>query len=152
MFCFILARVWSLESKWTDCLFLQSMSYILLNNLPAIWPNYNSKRLLAAAIYTKVHVYDIAGNSSTPVGFTFLCHLKTHENCLQRAIFEGHKGNVTSVSFHSEGKWVVTGSEDGTIRIWDLRTSNLHRVYENEVPSESPLLLDQCCNLRWVSK
>ncbi|GAB1517205.1 TOR complex subunit lst8 [Rhizoctonia solani] len=76
-----------------------------------------SKRLLAAAIYTKVHIYDIAGNSSTP-----------------RAVFEGHKGNVTSVSFHSEGKWVVTGSEDGTIRIWDLRTSNLHRVYENEVP------------------
>ncbi|QRW26965.1 diacylglycerol kinase catalytic domain-containing protein [Rhizoctonia solani] len=71
------------------------------------------KRLLAAAIYTKVHIYDIAGNSSTP-----------------RAVFEGHKGNVTSVSFHSEGKWVVTGSEDGTIRIWDLRTSNLHRVYE----------------------
>ncbi|KAJ1310406.1 hypothetical protein OPQ81_007144 [Rhizoctonia solani] len=75
------------------------------------------KRLLAAAIYTKVHIYDIPGNSSTP-----------------RAVFEGHKGNVTSVSFHSEGKWVVTGSEDGTIRIWDLRTSNLHRVYENEVP------------------
>ncbi|KDN49360.1 hypothetical protein RSAG8_02062, partial [Rhizoctonia solani AG-8 WAC10335] len=40
------------------------------------------KRLLAAAIYTKVHIYDIAGNSSTP-----------------RAVFEGHKGNVTSVSF-----------------------------------------------------
>lgn len=61
----------------------------------------------------------------------------------QRAVFEGHKGNVTSVSFHSEGKWVVTGSEDGTIRIWDLRTSNLHRVYENEVPSELRLAADR---------
>lgn len=29
--------------------------------------------------------------------------------------------NVTSVCFHSQGKWLVTGSEDGTIKIWDLR-------------------------------
>lgn len=29
--------------------------------------------------------------------------------------------NVTAVSFHNEGKWLVTGSEDGTLRIWDLR-------------------------------
>ena len=40
---------------------------------------------------------------------------------LQVAIFEGHNGNITSVCFHSEGKWLVTGSEDGTIKIWDLR-------------------------------
>ena len=39
----------------------------------------------------------------------------------QRVTFEGHTGNVTSVCFHSEGKWLVTGSEDGTIKIWDLR-------------------------------
>jgi len=32
--------------------------------------------------------------------------------------------NVTAVSFHNEGKWLVTGSEDGTIRIWDLRCVN----------------------------
>ena len=35
--------------------------------------------------------------------------------------FDGHTGNVTAVCFHSEGKWLVTGSEDGTIKIWDLR-------------------------------
>ncbi|KAG8931524.1 TOR complex subunit lst8 [Tulasnella sp. 419] len=75
------------------------------------------KRLLAAAIHKKVAVYEIAGNSSTPV-----------------VVFEGHGNNVTSVSFHSEGKWVVTGSEDSTIRIWDLRSSHLYRSYDNGSP------------------
>ena len=72
----------------------------------------------------------------------------------QVAIFEGHNGNITAVCFHSEGKWLVTGSEDGTIKIWDLRcvfllawashssegafefrsSSHLHRNYDNEAP------------------
>ncbi|GAW06303.1 WD40 repeat-like protein [Lentinula edodes] len=72
------------------------------------------KRLLAAAIHKKVNIYDIASSSSE--------HLIT---------FEGHSRNVTSVSFHSEGKWLVTGSEDGTIKIWDLRSGHLHRTYDN---------------------
>ena len=41
-------------------------------------------------------------------------------------IFEGHTNNITAVSFHLEGKWLVTGSEDGTIKIWDLRWNLLH--------------------------
>jgi WD40 repeat protein len=35
---------------------------------------------------------------------------------------QGHTMNVTAVSFHSEGKWIMTASEDGTIRIWDMRS------------------------------
>ncbi|KAH9945974.1 WD40 repeat-like protein [Epithele typhae] len=77
------------------------------------------KRLLAAAIHKKAYIYEIAAAPSAgPV-----------------AIFEGHNGNITSVCFHSEGKWLVTGSEDGTIKIWDLRSSShLHRNYDNEAP------------------
>ncbi|KAI0687132.1 WD40 repeat-like protein [Cytidiella melzeri] len=75
------------------------------------------KRLLAAAIYKKVHIYEIANASSTPL-----------------ITFEGHNSNITAVCFHSEGKWLVTGSEDCTIKIWDLRSTHLHRNYDNEAP------------------
>ncbi|KAJ7349201.1 WD40 repeat-like protein [Mycena albidolilacea] len=75
------------------------------------------KRLLAAAIHKKVNIYEIGSASSDPI-----------------VTLEGHSLNVTSVSFHSEGKWLVTGSEDGTIKIWDLRTSHLHRTYDNSAP------------------
>ncbi|KAL1683583.1 WD40-repeat-containing domain protein [Schizophyllum commune] len=75
------------------------------------------KRLLAAAIHKKVNIYEINSASNEP-----------------RATFEGHSMNVTSLCFHSEGRWLVTGSEDGTIKIWDLRTSQVHRVYVNGAP------------------
>ena len=35
--------------------------------------------------------------------------------------YDGHTGNVTSVGFHRDGRWMYTGSEDGCIKIWDLR-------------------------------
>ncbi|TDL27307.1 WD40 repeat-like protein [Rickenella mellea] len=75
------------------------------------------KRLLAAAIHKKVNIYEIASSSNTPI-----------------IVFEGHTGNVTAVSFHLEGKWLVTGSEDGTIKIWDLRTGHIQRNYDNGAP------------------
>jgi G protein beta subunit-like protein len=28
--------------------------------------------------------------------------------------YDGHTGNVTSVGFQKDGKWMYTGSEDGT--------------------------------------
>ncbi|KAF8580851.1 hypothetical protein K439DRAFT_1654228 [Ramaria rubella] len=37
-------------------------------------------------------------------------------------VFEGHRDEVTSVAFSSDGKHIVSGSSDSTVRIWDAKT------------------------------
>jgi target of rapamycin complex subunit LST8 len=43
---------------------------------------------------------------------------------------EGHKDNVTSIGFQKEGRYLFSGSEDGTIKIFDLRTANYSRSFD----------------------
>ena len=35
--------------------------------------------------------------------------------------YDGISKNVTAVGFHEDGKWMFTGGEDNSARIWDLR-------------------------------
>jgi G protein beta subunit-like protein len=37
------------------------------------------------------------------------------------ATLEGHTANVTALAYSAKGKWIVTGSEDGTVKVWDTR-------------------------------
>ena len=36
---------------------------------------------------------------------------------------EGHSGNVVSVGFINESNTLYSGSEDGTVKLWDLRSN-----------------------------
>lgn len=81
------------------------------------------KRYLAAAGSLNVKLYDI--NSTNP-------------NAL--LTFEGHTGNVTGVAFHHEGRWMVTSSEDGTVRIWETRTASVQRTYDHGSPANDVVI------------
>ena len=70
------------------------------------------KRWLAAAGNQNIKLYDIKGTNPNPL-----------------LTFEGHTGNVTGVAFHCEGRWMVTSSEDGTVKIWDTRSGTIQRNY-----------------------
>ncbi|EME44734.1 hypothetical protein DOTSEDRAFT_72254 [Dothistroma septosporum NZE10] len=75
------------------------------------------KRFLAAAGHHTVKLYDIKSTNPAAV-----------------LTFEGHTGNITGVAFHCEGKWMVTSSEDGTVKIWDTRSGHIQRNYSHGVP------------------
>ncbi|OJK00492.1 hypothetical protein ASPACDRAFT_43077 [Aspergillus aculeatus ATCC 16872] len=75
------------------------------------------KRFLAAAGHNNVKLYDIKSTNPNPV-----------------MTFDGHTNNITGVAFHCEGKWMVTSSEDGTVKVWDTRTGSLQRNYAHKAP------------------
>lgn len=48
------------------------------------------------------------------------------KSCVQT--LEGHASNVSSVCFHPELPIILTGSEDGTVKIWHLNTYRLENT------------------------
>lgn len=52
---------------------------------------------------------------------------------------KGHTGNVTAIGFHKDGQWLYSGSEDGTVRIWDLRRESAQQHTIHRYPP-----LDYC--------
>lgn len=77
----------------------------------------SDKKYLAAAGHLHVRLYDIRSNNPNPV-----------------LSFEGHKGNVTSIAFQQENRWMVSSSEDGTIKVWDVRSPSVQRNYKHNAP------------------
>lgn len=75
------------------------------------------KRFLAAAGHHTVKLFDIRSTNPAPT-----------------SVFEGHTGNVTGIAFHCDGKWMVTSSEDGTVKIWDTRSGAIRRSYNHGSP------------------
>ena len=45
--------------------------------------------------------------------------------------FEGHESNVTSVAFSADGKRVLSGTLDMTLRLWDMGTGKELRRFED---------------------
>lgn len=54
--------------------------------------------------------------------------------------YDGHTSNVTAVGFQKDSQWIYSASEDGTIKLWDLRAAGCQREYESGSPINSVAL------------
>ncbi len=43
--------------------------------------------------------------------------------------FEGHNGSVSSLAFSSDGRFAVSGSDDQTIKLWEIATGKVLQTY-----------------------
>ena len=50
---------------------------------------------------------------------------------MTHASLQGHQSRINSLDYSKDGKFIVSGSDDGTARIWDLDT-NSHKVLETK--------------------
>ena len=81
------------------------------------------KTLIAAAGNPHIRLYEVNSNNPQPI-----------------LSYDGHAGNVTSVGFQKDGKWMFSGSEDGTVKIWDLRAPGCQREYESRAAVNTVIL------------
>lgn len=72
------------------------------------------KQYIVAGGNPHVKLYDVNSKSADPL-----------------VTYEGHTGNVTSIGFQRDGRWMFTSSEDGTVKIWDPRVQGPQRDYES---------------------
>lgn len=48
--------------------------------------------------------------------------------------FDGHTNNITELGIQRDGKWLYSCSEDGTMRVWDVRTPSCQFCNDFKVP------------------
>jgi len=81
------------------------------------------KTLLAAAGNPHIRLFAIDSTNNNPV---LAC--------------EGHTGSVTGLGFQRNGNWMYTSSEDGTVKIWDIRSPGYQRSFNCGCPVNSVTL------------
>ena len=70
--------------------------------------------MIASAGFCVLKLFDLNSSASNPI-----------QN------FDDHTGNVTAMGFEKDCKWIYSGSEDKTIRIWDYRAQGFQRQFDS---------------------
>jgi WD40 repeat protein len=54
----------------------------------------------------------------------------THPGGALAAILKSHSAAVETLAISPDGRWIVSGSQDWTLRLWDLETNSVVRTFE----------------------
>jgi WD40 repeat protein len=46
--------------------------------------------------------------------------------------FKGHSGEINQAEFSSDGKYILTGSEDGTAKLWNRKIKTFEDKFETQ--------------------
>ncbi|KAG8184773.1 hypothetical protein JTE90_019369 [Oedothorax gibbosus] len=79
-----------------------------------------SRQFLAAAGFQHIRMYDIHSNNPNPL-----------------VNYDGGPKNFTAVGFEETTRWMYTGSEDSTVKLWDLRSRN--QEYQSNYSFVAPI-------------
>ena len=58
----------------------------------------------------------------------------TESEAAEPLTLKGHLSRVTSVSFSTDGKRIVSGSRDGTVKVWDISSLDTSQSPSSALP------------------
>ncbi len=64
---------------------------------------------------------------------------------------QGHYDSIISLAFSPNGRWLASGSRDGTVKIWDVASRSLVTTLDVRIGSDDVDLLDQVERVEFIS-